>query len=399
MKFGIGAIFRNEFDYILEWLAWHRLMGFTEFFIADNGSVDGTRQLLEGLADAHLIKLMYVPLLPGSQQQAYKLIQQKYGHLADAIAFIDADEFIYCDDGTMPTQYLDAYFSNPLVGAMGINWRIFGSSGEIEQKSGLVIQRFLHCASDQAKVNRHIKSIVRTQFIENLQSVHHFFLPDGFYYLNGAGQPMEFVDSRTDECVKHCSPFGKVVGSPLRINHYVIKSLQEFTEKKRKRGDATKDPNHDRGHEFFIHHDLNENKYIGASLLALEVIEEIKCIKVQLRKKTTYFQKAKGHYQYSNSCIKGWVSIAAPVKAKIIVYVNGAFRAETGCFRFRPDVARSNPGLDAYCGFQYLFDAPLQQGDVVNISLYSNQFQFITSTFTITDSKAIIQSRIKTFPN
>jgi|GEM_PF-4049655 len=68
MKFGIGAIFKDELDYILEWLAWRRLAGFARFFVADNGSSDGTRQLLEALGEAGLINLFGSICVLGSFQ-------------------------------------------------------------------------------------------------------------------------------------------------------------------------------------------------------------------------------------------------------------------------------------------------------------------------------------------
>jgi glycosyltransferase involved in cell wall biosynthesis len=382
MKFGIGAIFRDEFDYILEWLAWHRLAGFPEFFIADNGSVDGTRQLLEALAEAGLIKFFYVPLQKGSQQLAYKQIQKKYGHLADAIAFIDADEFIYSDDGKKPVEYLEQFFSNPAVGAVGINWRIFGSSGEIDQKQGLVIERFLHCASNDNRGNRHIKSIVRPQFIENLKSVHHFSLSNDFCYLDGEGKKIVFIDRVTHQPIENFSPFSELVESPLRINHYVIKSLQEFTEKKRKRGDATKDPNHDRGHQFFINHDLNDVEFLSASLLADEVRKEIRKIKLRLRATTLFYKKGKAAINFKTTHIGGW-AVFDTEKAKIMIFVNGSLQAEVGAFRYRPDVIKAGLSKDGYCGFHYVFDPPLKSGDTVHISIYANPFKFKTNTFNI----------------
>ena len=68
----IAAIFRDEFDYLLEWFAWHQIAGFKKFFIADNGSTDGTVALLEALGDLGIVDLIYQPvLLKRSQNTAY----------------------------------------------------------------------------------------------------------------------------------------------------------------------------------------------------------------------------------------------------------------------------------------------------------------------------------------
>ena len=38
LRLAIGAIFKNEGPYILEWIAFHRAVGVDRFFIADNAS-------------------------------------------------------------------------------------------------------------------------------------------------------------------------------------------------------------------------------------------------------------------------------------------------------------------------------------------------------------------------
>lgn len=60
-KLCIGAIFKNEYPYILEWIAWHKLCGFDKIIIADNDSDDGTRELLQALDDLGEINLIYQP--------------------------------------------------------------------------------------------------------------------------------------------------------------------------------------------------------------------------------------------------------------------------------------------------------------------------------------------------
>ncbi|MGZ8946881.1 MAG: glycosyltransferase family 2 protein, partial [Methylococcaceae bacterium] len=361
MEFGIGAIFKDEFDYILEWLAWHRNAGFSQFFIADNGSTDGTRQLLEALADSGLINLFYVPPQVGAQSIAYKLIQKKYGHKADAIAFIDADEFIFADDEKKPVEHLQHLFSDPSVGAVGINWRLFGSSGKIKQEPGLVVERFLKCSKDNQPGNRHIKSIVRPQFIENVITAHHFGIPKKFCYLDGKGEKIVFID-KVGQVSEKLSPFTKLVASPLRINHYVIKSLQEFTEKKRKRGNVVKGPKHDNGHEFFKKHDWNDVEFLEASLLANDVNTEIENIKSELRSKSAFYKKCKASFTCNATQITGWAAFDIG-KPKLMVFVNGQLQAETGAFRYRPGVVTANISKDGYCGFQHLFTPPLKSGD------------------------------------
>lgn len=278
MKFGIGAIFKDEYEYVLEWIAWHELAGFSRFFIADNGSTDGTKQLLDVLSKIGIIDTFVVPPQPNAQLLAYQFIKKRWGAEVDAIAFIDADEFIFSDDGKKPTEYLENWFK-PNVGAIGINWRVFGSSGKVAQEPELVTTRFLKCANDNMAVNRHIKSIVRPSLIKNIHC-HYSDIPYDWLYVNGAGNQMIFTDSNGQHCKNHNS-FCDVAGH-LRVNHYVIKSFEEFI-KKRKRGDAMIGPNHDRGYAFFVRHDFDDVEFISASLLADFVIKEIKSIEHEIK--------------------------------------------------------------------------------------------------------------------
>ena len=57
VSIAIGAIFRNEKEYILEWIAWHQSQGIDKFIIYDNESDDGTFELLELLQKHSVIDL------------------------------------------------------------------------------------------------------------------------------------------------------------------------------------------------------------------------------------------------------------------------------------------------------------------------------------------------------
>ena len=98
-KFAIVCIVKDEFDYLLEWIAYHRVViGVDHFYIADNVSNDGTTQLLEALDMAGLITRIHFPRVDhtlGIQADAYNYILKKYGDYHQYMAFIDADLFVF----------------------------------------------------------------------------------------------------------------------------------------------------------------------------------------------------------------------------------------------------------------------------------------------------------------
>ena len=254
-KLAIGAIFKNEGPYILEWIAYHRSMGIERIVIADNDSDDGSAELLRELDSRGIVCSFPYNGSPGVPPQlpAYAELLDRYGHLAEWFAFIDADEFLVATDGSRPLgSILDGLSLDPDVGAIALNWAIYGSNARKTQEGGLVLERFQRRASKDASINLHYKSIVRTAaLLGPATNPHHFNLQPGFRYVHADGSDL----------VQHPSAgpglSDKTVWAPLRINHYVVKSREEFFKRKQPRGRATR-ANEYRPAEFFTHHDRND---------------------------------------------------------------------------------------------------------------------------------------------
>ena len=218
MKIAIGAIFRDEYDAIIEWLAWHQMAGFNTFYIADNASTDGSTALLEALSDLGMLNLLHQPVIEKRVQLlAYNRIAQQSVGLVDAVLFIDADEFITHEsmkDGD-EAKHLETILANPDIGMVGINWRVFGSSGLLEYSPEPVIERFTGCCSDTEKIdNGHIKSATKIAYANRID-VHLAQLPTSFLRVDVNGKPLT-------DFIAEAGIMKNVATSPLRINHYVI---------------------------------------------------------------------------------------------------------------------------------------------------------------------------------
>jgi len=89
-RLAIGAIVNNEGPYLLEWIAYHRIVGIDRFFIADNASTDEGPGLLAALAAAGIVRHLPFPDRPGVRPQlpAYAEILHRCGGEADWIAFL-----------------------------------------------------------------------------------------------------------------------------------------------------------------------------------------------------------------------------------------------------------------------------------------------------------------------
>ncbi len=230
-KLGIGAIMRNEQPYILEWIAFHRVVGVEHFVIVDDSSNDGTTELLGRLAALGIINHVRLFRRPAEAPQlpAYRSILKQYGHRFEWLAFVDADEFIVPTDGLSVLPMLLEAASD--TGAVLLNWATYGSSGAETEAPEPVIERFTQRAGKDWIVDHHTKAIVRTQACVSTGNTPHFFrLKSGWQSRHSDGSPY-VPHPRAVEGFSQA-----LVQSPVRINHYIVKSREEFLKRKRPRG-------------------------------------------------------------------------------------------------------------------------------------------------------------------
>lgn len=253
-RLAIGAIFRNEGPYILEWIAYHQAIGVDHFIIADNDSEDGSSRLLRRLEKCGVVTRFRVP---GKKQQirSYDRILRECSADIDWIAFIDADEFLVPQAGLSSVKPLiERAQQHSDIGAILVNWACYGSSGRDEPGSGGVLSRFTMRAEKHFGPNRHYKSIVRPRAARCAVNAHHFDLREGFHAILADGSVYE---NKQDE-IQGMTRDGPI-WEPVRINHYVVKSRQEFWTRKQPRGRAEiEGAGGYRDTSFFDGHDRNE---------------------------------------------------------------------------------------------------------------------------------------------
>src|SRR5215469_13849525 len=100
-KISIGAILRDEAPYIIEWIAFHKVIGVDHFFLYDNDSRDGTSEILQRLEQAGIVTRIAwsdehsraIDPQVGPQVTAYKDLL-RFKDRTEWIAIIDGDEFI-----------------------------------------------------------------------------------------------------------------------------------------------------------------------------------------------------------------------------------------------------------------------------------------------------------------
>ncbi|MBD8496254.1 glycosyltransferase family 2 protein [Pseudomonas syringae] len=383
MKIAIGAIFKNEFEYILEWLAWHQIAGFKDFCVADNNSTDRTTALLESLEALGLIRLFYQPTLEkNAQYTAYRKLCQTNIGIYDAFLFIDADEFLVHDAHIPGAEYqlLSNIASQPEVGMIGINWKCYGSSNHEHASDLPVMERFTKHASDlEANKNNHLKSLTKLGTFYEL-GPHISYLYPPYKRVDVTGKEIkefiDFVHGKPEAAQDMPRGISKdIVPSPLRIHHYVIKSREEFNKKKLGKGDPMGGETYKKTIDYFNNHNFSdEESFIPEERLDVLKIE-IEKLQHLIHERTVFSKKLMGAVDKSNEIlISGWICEQDGGTPDIYatVFVNGLYQGKSKAASFRPDLKDNKISKTGFSGFQWHHAKPLKKGDVVDVKVYGN---------------------------
>jgi hypothetical protein len=255
-RIAIAAIFRNEHPYVLEWIAHHRALGVESFYIADNVSDDGTSELLQALDARGVIRRIPFVSTPGQAPQlpAYAELLDTHARDEDWVAVIDADEFIVPTGGARSlAEVLAPLAAQADVGAVVLNWAIFGSAWLLNHSAGGVCERFTRRAHQSFGANHHYKTVLRrAAFASVYSNPHHFVLQPGWRCVHADG-------SEVVAHPRHGTGLSeRVVWEGLRLNHYVVKSREEFETRKGRNGSAAT-VGRVKGGAYFEAHDRNDS--------------------------------------------------------------------------------------------------------------------------------------------
>lgn len=230
----VFAIVRNEAQYLREWVEFHRMMGVGHFFIYDNGSNDGTAEELRPYVNEGLVTLVnWADFLKGwegvagtsgrTQKLAMLHCLANFGHLAEWMTFIDADEFLFPAAADSLTEVLHEYED---LDSLSVYWHMFGTSGHVRKPVGLVTENFtqrLRRPRASCKHLSRVKTIVRPSAVRGVHNSHVFILRHGY--------PESWTEHR--QKIGHADHrLATRSTDVLRLNHYYSKSQAEYRERR-----------------------------------------------------------------------------------------------------------------------------------------------------------------------
>jgi len=227
---------KNEAVFLIEWLAHHRAVGFTDFLVYSNDCSDGTDAMLDRLQE--LGWLTHVrnpgPWPEGPQWAALKAADRHpLKRAADWVLVCDIDEFvnIHVGDGTL-SALLAAV---PQASAIALTWRLFGNGGLVDYRDDTVTVQFTRAAPAgmtwpwRASL---IKTLFRNDGTYGKLGVHRPRAPnrakiDQAVWVDGAGRTLPEV-YRTNRLF---TPLGENPWRLAQLNHYALGAMESYVLK------------------------------------------------------------------------------------------------------------------------------------------------------------------------
>jgi len=231
MRALIVTCVRNEAPFLLEWIAYHRHIGFTDFLIYSNDCDDGTDDLLDRLAQMGVVVHERNHARGKKTVQWRALSRARHHPLTDKADWIfgtDVDEFLCIHKGDGHLRDLIA--ACPGTPGFAIPWRMFGNNGVVKFEDRPILEQFTRAAPDALLWPWRavqFKSLYRADPKYQRLGVHRPRLKNGETHgpwVDGNGTPLAETPGTVVPTLK--SRYGLV-----QINHYALGSMESFLVK------------------------------------------------------------------------------------------------------------------------------------------------------------------------
>lgn len=236
---------RNEGPFILEWVAYHRVIGIDRIVVVSNGSTDGTDELLTALADSG--EVTFLRTAPGRgvapQDAAVQAFETEVGYLpGNWYLWLDADEFLNVHVGDRTVQALVTAIGG--AQAVMLNWRLFGSGGNDTFPGRHLSADFVGASKLGFVANLETKPLFRhgskmAGFASNAAGLPRLFADAGTEVkdcLGGNGKPLDlkaprtlaWLEGRQIEGRNNLASRHEFGWDLAQINHYSVRTPDHF---------------------------------------------------------------------------------------------------------------------------------------------------------------------------
>lgn len=226
---------KNEGPFILEWLAYHRMIGIDDVLVYTNDCQDGTVELLDLLAARGLVQRRDNPFREtGAKPQNAALSaawEEAVVRNAGWLVSMDVDEFLNIHVGA---GHLDDLFGAvPNADAISATWRLFGNGGVSDFADVPVTGQFTRCAPHLIRRPHQawgFKTLFRNNGLFEGMGVHRprKFVGQSALWVNGSGQAMPPQILKTG-WRSGIDTYGYDL---VTLNHYSVRSAESFLVKR-----------------------------------------------------------------------------------------------------------------------------------------------------------------------
>ncbi|EBA15292.1 hypothetical protein RSK20926_16587 [Roseobacter sp. SK209-2-6] len=277
---------KNEGPFLLEWIAFNRLLGVTDFLFYSNDCTDGTAELLDALASRGLLTHLPNPAQGRNyQMEALKVARQHpLIQKADWAWVADVDEFLNIHVGDHSIPALIEACGDPQ--AISVNFQFFANDGVERFEDQPVISQFTHSHNpdiwcDETAIE--VKTLVRQDFPLQYYGAHRPFfkksIPKSEYprWSDGSGRAVQhrFLVAANPRRIRKFPAQGSRDFATL--NHYALRSLDSYLVKN-DRGDVNRenrafDDSYWRERNDPAYQDLSIARYLPALTEALKALK------------------------------------------------------------------------------------------------------------------------------
>lgn len=234
------SMMKDEGPFVLEWIAHHLAVGFTDIVVYTNDCSDGTDDMLIRLEEMGLATHRRNAIPEGLRPQPSALNYAQDEPLvgtSDWVMVFDADEFLCLKYGDGTLDDLITAIKARGANGMVVTWRIFGSGGVHEWSRAPVTEQYLYAAPPMWNKGWGVKTLFQFDPEHWKLGIHRPKIknkwletgfPDSVKWLNGSGAPMEdYFKFRGWRSIT------RTIGYDwAQMNHYAVKSIDSYAIRK-----------------------------------------------------------------------------------------------------------------------------------------------------------------------
>lgn len=240
---------RDE-DNIIEWINYHKLLGFSKIYIYDHMSINPIQNILdENKIDEIMIERIDTENIwkCGLMDKSFKYAKD---NMYDWMLYLDADEYLILPNDKNLTKFLEKYTDYQQI---GINWLMFGSNYHDKKPQGGLLENYTKCDNN---FHTNIKAFVKPEYVMHVINPHCYRMKNSnlsiginFEQLN-IEKPWQFnlnISDNNFNCVD------------AYIAHYIFQSYETYLmRKKNRKRDDTGGDWHWNFNEITLHNQFNK---------------------------------------------------------------------------------------------------------------------------------------------